>query len=572
MFGVTGLPLYPGIQQWEEAGVSLLNALENYLKLSTSLGKESLACGAPPTYLAARIDAALGSLHTTLGQQLAQSQSALAQTRNQMLVPLNSFPEEVLSDIFMHVVFAPVDQFDGNSPLSIRGYVIKIHCALHNLLGVCTMWRDVAINRGALWSIVPLFDKVKIPLDYGSTLDRALHLNKGVGLNLVANTRCDETDVSLLAHHVTQFRSVSIVNTPPHMIRTILGAFAEWHGPEPLRLSQLSLYRTEHGDQAEAYIFQDASKQQSFDRLQQSFDRLVKDLALLQMRGTLLNWETIAFSDRLTTFHLEDVILGFDTKFVALLGALSSATQLRELRIIRVSTYTDSTPLQGPAESSKFWLPTLESLRIEGLSFNTLRLLLLAIQSRHHRLSLTLTSKSRRIHSRTPLGNVNLKIDKLCELLKAVPVHVLGIVNGLATEPMLSAAELKKLVEVLRPLETLHIRTLKLESDFCMALERPREPHGSTFPNFVHLDFSCLILVDPDAVRRTVDSHSSSIQRRVSLAKAYNETDYQTDWEIECRRRQEQLINWLSENVPEFTMTDGYLEPVKFRQFFRERW
>ncbi|KAG8738788.1 hypothetical protein FRC11_001139, partial [Ceratobasidium sp. 423] len=36
--------------------------------------------------------------------------------------------------------------------------VREIYKRLHNLLGVCSTWRNVAINRQAFWSIIPVVD------------------------------------------------------------------------------------------------------------------------------------------------------------------------------------------------------------------------------------------------------------------------------------------------------------------------------------------------------------------------------------------------------------------------------
>ncbi|CAE6506617.1 unnamed protein product [Rhizoctonia solani] len=556
---------YPAIQRWEGAGISLFNALENYLKLCTSLGNESMVDGAPPTYLAARIEAALGSLHTTLGQQLARSQSALNQTRNQMLSPLHNFPEEVLSEIFIHVAFDPLNQSRRSGSHSTRDCVVDVHRAIHNLLAVCTLWRNVAINRGALWSIVPLSDKLKIPQDYKSILDRALHLHKGVELNLFAIMHDDATDISILANRVSQFRTVNIVNTPPHMIRSILTTFTDWHGPNPLRLSQLSVHNQyNQSPLAEDYIMQSFSEQQSFNRL-------TKNLDLLQIKAASLHWETIAFSARLTTFRLQNVPLGLDVKLAALLGALSSATQLRELKIINVITSRDSTPFQTLVGHSEIWLPNLKTFYTEGLYFNTLRVLLLSIRSRSHHMSFTLTPRSMKFHSLLSSRHEDITSDELCELLRHVPVHSLDLHRKNYLEPVLTAVELEKLIEVLPLLETLYIRTPRLDGDYCMVLERPLELNISTLPSLVHLGFSCLIIMDPEAFRRMVESRSGSLQR-VSLAKPYLNRDCADDEEVELDIREEEMIGWLGENVPEYTRNEYYSGSPSFQDIFQERW
>ncbi|KDN34821.1 hypothetical protein RSAG8_12119, partial [Rhizoctonia solani AG-8 WAC10335] len=105
------------IQQWEEAGASLANVLANYLKLSTFMENTCLRITKNNNQgdLAGRIDKSLETLHVTLYQQLNQTRVTLAKTRNRLTSPVYCLPEEILSEIFLNVVFTPkagdLDQF-----------------------------------------------------------------------------------------------------------------------------------------------------------------------------------------------------------------------------------------------------------------------------------------------------------------------------------------------------------------------------------------------------------------------------------------------------------------------------
>ncbi|KDN39037.1 hypothetical protein RSAG8_09073, partial [Rhizoctonia solani AG-8 WAC10335] len=147
----------PTIVQWEEAGASLVTALTNYTGLCLNLGTNSLREGTDSEDLVSRIDSTLTGVHTAMSHRLSESKSALARTRNKLASPLFHFPEEVVSEIFMNVVF------DHSNPASSRPRSLErdtrmIYRRLYSLLGVCSVWRELVLARGAMWSVIPIIE------------------------------------------------------------------------------------------------------------------------------------------------------------------------------------------------------------------------------------------------------------------------------------------------------------------------------------------------------------------------------------------------------------------------------
>ncbi|CAE6395383.1 hypothetical protein ACGC1H_002071 [Rhizoctonia solani] len=569
MFEVS-LPFYPAIRQWEEAGILLHKTLTDYLELSASVEKNSLASGVPPAYLATRIDSALGSLHITLGQQLSQARATLSQTRNQILSHFYRLPEEVLSDIFMCVVFAPMD-LSHRDPMSMKRFVLDTYHSLYNLLGVCTTWRKAALDRGSLWSIVPLFSESVSSVDLNSALKLVLGRGKRMGLSLAADlpVPAGEVTASIVARNASRFHTAALVTPSTSIVRSLLGILMDHNGADSLTLSRLSIYQEREiagiFPEAEDYVFQSSSERASFHRL-------VRQLSMIQMRNVHIKWDTLTFSDQLTTLCLQEVNLGYDSGINSLLNALSSATQLRELKLVKIRTYQGSSLPQNPEALSDIWFPNLQLLLIQDVYFNTLSWFLLCIRSRTHRFSFVFTRKALRRNFPGGEEPEDNDVDIVCELLENIPVHALLIdVESLdADMNVLAPWELKRLMKVIPTLETLWMNMWELADPYCRALHSPRKSNNSTSPSLVNLYLSCVTSLEPEAFKEIINSYCGSI-RRVGLggASALITKDV-VDWDTPIA--EEELATWLKENVQEFIKIDRNFAPPDFCQISWQMW
>ncbi|KDN39636.1 hypothetical protein RSAG8_08664, partial [Rhizoctonia solani AG-8 WAC10335] len=142
------------LSKWEDAGDTLANALATYLRSCMFLETFSPKNVVDTQHLASRIDFSLNTLHTKLSQELAQSRALLSRMRNKTVSRFYSIPNEIISAIFMEIVYAPAP--GDQRLLSMKKSLKIIFGRLYKLLSVCSSWRNIAISLNGLWSIVPI--------------------------------------------------------------------------------------------------------------------------------------------------------------------------------------------------------------------------------------------------------------------------------------------------------------------------------------------------------------------------------------------------------------------------------
>ncbi|KAL5632290.1 hypothetical protein ACGC1H_000334 [Rhizoctonia solani] len=279
------------IKQWEEAGTLLIDILTKYLDLSLSLEENALSEGAPPPPkdLATRIDSALSSLQTVVDPHVSQARSALVRTRNRILCPIHELPREILSEIFMNAVFASPN---ASKPEPLEDNVTRMYLTLHNILGVCKVWRDIASNQGTLWAVIPIFDfpsRTREGKDkqVDTVLLRSIVRAKG-HLHLVATQPCD-TYAALLAALAPRFRTANISSKSRSSVRKALDFFLGWDSFGSFALSQLCV----HQKRDESYFYK-PPKQKNYVFPRNSpdqglFEKLSQNLSLLRIRGAQLH-------------------------------------------------------------------------------------------------------------------------------------------------------------------------------------------------------------------------------------------------------------------------------------------
>ncbi|KDN35347.1 hypothetical protein RSAG8_11681, partial [Rhizoctonia solani AG-8 WAC10335] len=143
------------MKQWEDSRILLSAALRQYLDSWTSLEAIlGLGCGHPNAKNnASHIESTLSSLQYDMTQQLAQFNSTLARARNRLTSSIWCLPKEVLFEIFLHVVYAPEHK---NMPM--ERCVQMMYSSLHDLVTVCSDWRNFILNQGVFWETIPACD------------------------------------------------------------------------------------------------------------------------------------------------------------------------------------------------------------------------------------------------------------------------------------------------------------------------------------------------------------------------------------------------------------------------------
>ncbi|KAG8729841.1 hypothetical protein FRC11_007900, partial [Ceratobasidium sp. 423] len=546
------------IKEWEEAGASLARSLGKYLDFCLSLGQRSLQKGAHRQKLAIHIDLALESLHVVLDQQLVQSRLTLAQTRNTIMSPIYSLPEEVLSEIFMHVIYSPMH---GLSHTSMRDSLLEMFPGIYRLQSVCHTWRCVVLGRGAFWSIALIFCSGMPPLRCVEAINISaqrcqgdLHLAAVLDIHTARAFRAVE-------ENTLRFRTVNVTTSSHHQLRGPLIKFLQ-SGPFP-RLNELSIHTEQDLLDLNRALGDSEYVITPHDHIWISFLILIKSLSVLRISGANFTWGEMAFSDQLVELCIQRVVIGFDTELAKLVSHLSVAPQLRDLKIISTHSFMNTNTFSERIKNHRTFFPNLESLLLEDLSYNALFTLSQIIAPGSHRLALLLTAKS--TQGLFP-GDIDIDlfdIQDLCDTLQNFAVDTLLFARK--EVPWLSPGEIFQLVNSTPTLKTLKIDSWLFGKAEWEALVRYNRFSRTVLPGRQYPTLDCLylsrvLIQDQDSLKRVVQSHS--IQRMVLGASLCNEGGTFLNPEPLCG--DEEIVNWLRSNVPDFSLIGEDTHPLDF--------
>ncbi|EUC54364.1 hypothetical protein RSOL_042840, partial [Rhizoctonia solani AG-3 Rhs1AP] len=356
----------------------------------------------------------------------------------------------------MNAIFASPNL---TKPEPLEDNVIRICLTLHNIVGVCRAWRDIALSQGTLWTIIPVL---------------TFHLGH---LHLVATQPC----------------------------RNSFESFA---------LSELCVYQKRDESyyyklpKEKHYVFPRNSPEQGM------FEKLARNLSLLRIRGVQLHWDRFTFTNQLTELHLQDVMFGYDIG--NLLIALSSASELRVLKLVSINAFYDGPSVYVAPERSETHLPCLQVLVMQDLYFNALDYILSSIVSRSHRLTLYFTENCRYADTVGEDANlVEVSWGALYELLRKVDVKDLLLAED-NDDPWLPPSKLSQLIKSTTPgLETLCMHSWDFSTACCNALTSYCLSEPSSPPGIIGLQITCASIQDDHAFIDMVLSHSDTIQQMV---------------------------------------------------------
>ncbi|CAE6527616.1 unnamed protein product [Rhizoctonia solani] len=557
------------VRRWEEAGSLLSSALKSYLDSCSYLETAYLQDERSSKDLISRIDSSLDSLHITLSQQLTQSRSTLARTRNKRASPIYTFPEEILVEIFLDVIFVPADE-ERATCLQMESTFQTIFQGLHTLLSVCATWRNVAVNCKAAWHVIPFIDgdhelgPKRLATEL--SLQRA---NNGLHLAAIqANGRDTHVDSMILNEHAHRFSTVNICANYQSDITTIISVFLE--SRKPTTLDELSICQIPQKWQDKRYWIEavpyipephDYIYNENSPSLRQ-FCTMLESLSIFRVSGVFIRWDKINFSTRLTELYLHRITLGYDSDLVDFLRAASSASELRDLKIISVLAF----PGDGPPDP-KLSFSKLQTLYLEDLDYRVLELIFGSISPGSHRLILYLTGRSITIHEDEETQEP-VSFDELCKLLEQVTVDTLMLDENRSWTSPLNHEQLQTLLSSVPRLKTLKLTSWTfMKGDWDFLTDYPL-----TLPSLEELHLSRADFFDADGIKRVVESHSI---RKIVLGACVRETGREEDsssrWDLEYALLQDSrtdIVEWLKAVVPEvYLNTDEYNPPE-----FNERW
>ncbi|KAL5633533.1 hypothetical protein ACGC1H_003880 [Rhizoctonia solani] len=568
------LPPCPTIVQWEKAGASLVTALKDYMGLCLDLGTDSMREGAESKDLVSRVDSTLATVHTAMSHHLNQSNSALARTRNKLAAPFFRLPEEITSEIFANVVFDHSDP-TSSSLRSLEHDGRMIYRRVYSLLGTCSVWRDLILARGALWSVIPIienrFDKKH------KAVKRILQRAGGSILHLAASMtwRTPKRLTKVINEYGPRLHTANISAISRHVIREAIDNLLQ-HDTR-LSLSELSIqlgnasimnYRIPVESD---FLISRGHSQYA------SFARLIEKLMVFRISGIHIHWDTIAFSTRLVELRIEQVAVGYDTAIVPFVRALSSAPNLRDMKIISVSTFCDLDATDEQNSSAPITFPNLESLFLRDLYFNTLEHLLPAISPGSYCLTLFLTRKSleANVTRDAPEDEAEdfepelVDVGELGSVLVQTRVDTL-MLSGVWDGCWLTGPEIRTLLYSIPSVKTLKMDNWDLDQAIWRALRRSPaaryHPEDLWFPALENLHLCRANILNQRGLKNMVTSHP--IQRMVLGAAHTDIKQGLSEWLCD----DDSIVTWFKANIPAFHLVKSTYQPPEFRSHVWQLW
>ncbi|EUC60750.1 hypothetical protein RSOL_362610, partial [Rhizoctonia solani AG-3 Rhs1AP] len=440
------------LSKWDDAGDALANALATYLRSCSFLETFSPNNAVDTQHLATRIDFSLNTLHTKLSKELAQSRAILTRMRNKAFSRFHSIPNEIISAIFMEVVYAPAPDDD---PADSMGGTLKIIFGrLYKLLSVCSFWRKMAESLKELWSI--------IPITAGCS---------GYSTHTITSFILERSQASLSSNRPLYLAATLSPGIDPHL---------------PLVDGKAPRFTSINIESPFSY------------KISQLLDSLLLHSGSLQAISEL-SIRQISYKD---PWHASQ------QSPVYRLDVLQSASELRDLKIISVVAFPDAPAFTKSPVKTIF--PKLRSLLLEDLDFNVLRTVLGSICAGSHRVTLFLTPQSQRIYQPNE-EPTRVDIQHIYELLKHSTVDTLLLNRDFEDTMWLDHMELHRILHSLPSLKTLKMAHWQFKKKDLQALERPQSSSfcSSTvaFPSLETLCFIGSYIRHTEALYGVATSH-----------------------------------------------------------------
>ncbi|KDN35649.1 hypothetical protein RSAG8_11392, partial [Rhizoctonia solani AG-8 WAC10335] len=281
-------PSLVSLQRWEAASTHLMDSLAMYMNSCADLAASTSEDLSNAKDLASRIDSEITSLHTEIDNQLTQSRRTLIRTRNKLVASFYRVPEEILGEILTLAM-------RGNEKLKIPDLehdIRSYYRRLCSLLGVCSVWYQVGVSQGKLWTLIPMLNKRS---EWFMKRVAELSLDRARGHNLhlaasVAKRACPDF-LDILKDPQNRYHTINITADRLPLLHEVLQLSLRSQDPHPL--SELSIYYpsdpmyTHHFPPFDAFL--DALINPS------SYHEIRYHLPLLRalrLRGVYIHWQT----------------------------------------------------------------------------------------------------------------------------------------------------------------------------------------------------------------------------------------------------------------------------------------
>ncbi|KAL5633535.1 hypothetical protein ACGC1H_003882 [Rhizoctonia solani] len=558
------------ITRLKEASTSLVAAFKEYLDICHNLGASLRREAAKAEDIVDAIDSTLKTVDTVMiSQHLGQTCAVLTRIRNQSVSLFFRIPPEVMSQIFENAVFDPRDS-ETSSPEPFARHVRLIYRRLHNLLRVCSTWNDIITAREVLWTVLPMIEG--FPIIVHDIPQLRIQRAGGSKLYLAAafrwatfdNLKWDFSDV--LIGYGPRFYAINVTANEHSIIQDTISMLLSSNRGPPQSLSQLSIQfkkeATHYQPNAPPLHSDCVIPLESHEAL---FTNMIGRLTALRISGTLFQWDTMVFSSRLVEFRLDHVTLGSDEMLIPFMQALSSASELRDLKIISVNTYCLESPTDIVTQTPVSF-PKLQSLHLQDLHFNTLEILLPMITPGSHHVTVYFTEQSlydnlltdNNDEGRQEAYRSRVEVSDWHPALGLVPVHTLMMSESPDSGTRwLTSGMLCGLLEALPALKTLKMDLWHFDQVVWADLNRRNHPR---LPALENLHLTQAIIHNTSNSRDMLASHP--LQQVILGGVKSTHMDGQSS--SEPLQEDSDIVQWLRGTVPDFHLIDHTYRSSEF--------
>ncbi|KAJ1299595.1 hypothetical protein OPQ81_012016 [Rhizoctonia solani] len=445
--------LRDAVQKWELMSTRLADTLTDYLDACATLESSATEIHPDNNIIVPKLNLALETLYAHLTQQVLQSRSLVARTRNKLAITIYRIPDEVLSNIFSLLIYST----NREQALLPESSVWQIYRRLYSLMSVCSDWRRLCLSRGMYWSLIPM-RRYKSDSSEWDHINRILERSQGSNLYLGGILGSDPDSAlalqNTLVRHGPRFRSLNIAGKNCDMLRGAAKSLLDQK-----HLTDFSIcYLTE---EATEYLFPLESPEYA------SFKRHARTLKSLRLCGLDLDWGNIRL-DSLTELKIQNLKPQRRYKIKDLLMAAASAPHLRHLHLSRVSHTQEVISIPPSEEPSvpPIMLPSLQTIYLENIHKDLVVALLRLIAPGSYKTELHFTRASNFYAGDAFNHNWarGLNIDTL-----------------MITDWLIDGHHLQRFLKTMPTITTLYIANRILEEETFRALARPikSSPAGS---------------------------------------------------------------------------------------------
>ncbi|KAG8717280.1 hypothetical protein FRC11_003787, partial [Ceratobasidium sp. 423] len=361
-------------------------------------------------------------------------------------------------------------------------------------------------------------------------------------------------------------------------IRTIMRLLLSRTPPE--MMTELSIcYDIETQDEKklpyeDEYLFTRDSGHQSL------LEGLIESIRILRLSKIHIHFDAMSFQG-LVELRIEGIMLGYNWDLQLLLHALSSAPELRNIRLVDIVTLPDLYNVDSENDWTISTLrssrspPNLETLHLEDLYFDTIQLVLKWATPGTRRLVLHLTDRSLAINTDP---TTHRTLTEFTSMLSEVGTQVDTLMVGDQNMAWLGGdSGLRQILGSMPKLKTMYLHWWELYREVLDALTRPHpnstrpgaDSELSTFPSLEYVYLTGVRLYDYKIFKKFVLSHPI---KRLVLAGAQPGCSEDGDEEWTSMQSHHLIPVWLKANLPDFQLLGSVDELPEFDPWTWQLW